>query len=76
MGGTSWPTRVIKGTHNRLYDVLDLFAQKYMIHDRFTKHHSMIWTGYLDGVDMIAMRLVSTHTFDVQPESRQEVARR
>ena len=31
----------------RRYYPLDFYAQKYMIHDRFTKHRPSIWTGYL-----------------------------
>ncbi len=46
-----------------------------MIHHRIAKHNPLVWSGYLDGCDLTALKVVCPHLFVFQPEKRHMHAR-
>ena len=46
-----------------------------MTHHRIAKHDPLVWSGYLDGCDMTALKVISPHLFVFQPEQRHMHAR-
>ena len=50
------------------FDGLTFYERKMMIHHNIAKHEPMKWSGYVDGGDMTALKLVSPHLFVFQYE--------
>ena len=65
-----------KSKYLRRYDSLDFDAQKHGNQDRMTQHRPRVWIGYLDGVEMARLRLVSSHVAVFQPEQQEDHLKR
>ena len=52
------------------FDGLNVDERNMMILRWMAKHNPLLWSGYLDGGDMTALKVVSPHLFVFQPEKR------